>query len=204
MARGFVYDLDPVTFITVGAVGQPGDRVFYLQAAQHGQVVSLLLEKEQALALAAGIEQLFARLQETGILAGDAVEPVAGNMGLLLPIEPAFRVVQMGIGVDEARALVVLIAEERGDDDDGEGGEEAAEGGVDAGFGGGAEVEAGLRARFTASYAQMAALADHAIYVARQGRPTCPMCGEAIDESGHFCPRKNGKPAPPPDMPDTP
>lgn len=193
MARGFAFDLDPVSFITVGAVGKPGERAFYLQAAQQGRVVSLLIEKEQALALAAGIEQLFARLQESGVLPDDDVEPVAGNMGLLLPIEPAFRVVQMGIGVDEARGLVVLIAEERGEDDDD---------GGDGGDGGDGDAESGLRARFTASYAQMAAVASHAVEIARQGRPTCPLCGEAMDESGHFCPRKNGKPAPPPEVPD--
>lgn len=191
MAREFAFDLDPVSFITVGAVGKPGDRTFYLQAAQQGRVVSLLIEKEQALALAAGIEQLFARLQESGVLPDELVEPVAGNMGLLLPIEPAFRVVQMGIGVDEARGLVVLIAEERGEDDEDDG-----EAPVDV------DAERGLRARFTASYAQMAAVATHAVEIARQGRPTCPLCGEAMDEGGHFCPRKNGKPAPPPEVPD--
>ncbi|MEO8083790.1 MAG: DUF3090 family protein [Ardenticatenales bacterium] len=197
MARDFAFDLDPVSFITVGAVGQPGDRTFYLQAAQQSLVVSLRFEKEQALALAAGIEQLFTRLQESGVLPEDLIEPVAGNMGLLLPIEPAFRVVQMGIGVDEARGLVVLIAEERGDDvdDDGDDGDGNADPIADG------DQDAGLRARFTASYAQMAAVANHAIEVARQGRPTCPLCGEPMDE-GHFCPRKNGKPGPPPGMPD--
>jgi len=180
MAQPFAYDLDPVTFITVGAVGEPGSRTFYLQAAEHGRTVSLLIEKEQALALAAGIEQLFARLHEAGVLPADEVAPAAGNLGLLLPVEPAFRVGQMGIGVDEARERVVLIAEENGDDE--------------------AEAE-GMRARFTASYAQMAALAQQAVEVARQGRPTCPLCGEPLDGDGHFCPRKNGKPAPPPDVP---
>lgn len=179
MAQSFAYDLDPVSFITVGAVGEPGARTFYLQAAEQGRTVSLLIEKEQALALAAGIEQLFARLHEAGVLPTDAVAPAAGNLGLLLPIEPAFRVGQMGIGVDESRERVVLIAEENDDD----------------------EVE-GQRARFTASYAQMAALAQQAVEVARQGRPTCPLCGESLDGDGHFCPRKNGKPAPPPDVPD--
>lgn len=192
MARAFLFDLDPVTFITIGAVGQPGDRTFYLQAAQQSQVVSLLIEKEQALALAAGIEQLFARLQEAGVLPAEEVEPAHGNLGLLLPIEAAFRVSQMGIGVDEERSRVVLIAEERGDDDedDVDGGDADAD---DAG---------GRRARFTASFAQMAALANQAIDVARQGRPTCPLCGEPMDDAKHFCPRKNGKPAPPPDVPE--
>jgi len=180
MARSFTFDLDPVSFLTIGAVGQPGDRTFFLQAAQQSEVVSLLIEKEQALALAAGIEQLFARLQESGVLPAEEVEPVHGNMGLLLPIDASFRVSQMGIGVDEDRSLVVLIAEESGEDDD----------------------ASGQRARFTASYAQVAALAQQAIEVARQGRPTCPLCGEPIDDAGHFCPRKNGKPAPPPEVPE--
>ena len=141
MPRSFTFDLDPVSFLTIGAVGQPGDRTFFLQAAQQSEVVSLLIEKEQALALAAGIEQLFARLQESGVLPAEEVEPVHGNMGLLLPIDASFRVSQMGIGVDEDRSLVVLIAEESGEDDD----------------------ASGQRARFTASYAQVAALAQQAI-----------------------------------------
>ena len=48
----FTYDLDPVTRITAHAVGQPGQRVFYLQARRDRQLVSLIAEKEQIRALA--------------------------------------------------------------------------------------------------------------------------------------------------------
>jgi uncharacterized repeat protein (TIGR03847 family) len=43
--------------ITVGAIGAPGHRVFYLQAAGGGTRVTLRVEKEQVLMLAVSIEQ---------------------------------------------------------------------------------------------------------------------------------------------------
>ena len=52
------FDLDPVTFITVGTIGPPGQRTFYLQAAQGNRVVSLIIEKEHAAALALSIQRL--------------------------------------------------------------------------------------------------------------------------------------------------
>lgn len=192
MAAPFDFDLDPVSFITVGAEGPPGRRTFFLQAAQGRQVVSLVIEKQQATALAEGIEQLLAQLheQEPEHVAG--LEPSGGDLALLTPIEPSFRVVQMGIGVDEARRLMVLVAQggSVGDDDE----EPDLElGDEDDDRPQGADGEPLPRARFTASYAQMLALARHAVDVAEHGgRPRCPMCGEPMDPEGHFCPRRNG------------
>src|SRR4029450_5788049 len=40
-------DLDPVTGLTADAVGEPGQRTFYLQAASGADQVTLLVEKEQ-------------------------------------------------------------------------------------------------------------------------------------------------------------
>lgn len=193
MASRFDFDLDPVSFITVGAEGPPGQRTFFLQAAQGRQVVSLLIEKQQATALAEGIEQLLAQVFEHVPEHVEDLMPAEGDLGLLVPIEPSFRVTQIGIGVDEARRMMVLVAQggmprDEDDDDDldldlGDEGERPLA----------ADGQPLPRARFTASYGQMLAMAHHAVDVAEHGgRPRCPTCGEPMDPEGHFCPRRNG------------
>jgi len=193
MPSRFDFDLDPVSFITVGAEGPPGHRTFFLQAAQGRQIVSLLIEKQQATALAEGIEQILAQLYEHVPEHVQDLSPAEGDLALLTPIVPRFRVTQMGIGVDEDRRLMVLVAQggQPSDDEDEDDLDlEAVE-----------EAERPLapdgqpvpRARFTATYAQMLALAHHAVDIAeRGGRPRCPTCGEPMDPDGHFCPRRNG------------
>lgn len=194
MAERFDFDLDPVSFITVGAEGPPGHRTFFLQAAQGRQVVSLLIEKQQATALAEGIEQILGQLQEQEPEHVTDLAPADGDLALLTPVVPSFRVVQMGIGVDERRRLMVLVAQggmPGDDDEDDELDLEPDDEGADRPRG--PDGQPLPRARFTASYGQMLALARHAVDVAeRGGRPRCPMCGEPMDPEGHFCPRRNG------------
>jgi uncharacterized repeat protein (TIGR03847 family) len=40
-----VYFYDPPERFVAGAVGQPGERIFYLQATASGRVTSVVLEK---------------------------------------------------------------------------------------------------------------------------------------------------------------
>jgi uncharacterized repeat protein (TIGR03847 family) len=168
MAIQFEYDLDPVSFITVGTEGPPGQRVFFLQGVQAQQVVTLLFEKEQAVALATTLAQVLESLESEDPEHAKNLEPLRSNMNLLSPVRPEFRVAQLGLGVDEDRHLIILVAQE-GDDD-----------------------EPGQRARFVGTYAQMLTLARHITDVVTQGRPVCPLCGGPIDPEGHFCPRRNG------------
>ncbi len=164
----FDFDLDPVSFITVGTEGPPGQRTFFLQAAQGAQTVTLVMEKEQIVALAGALSQLLDALAREDPEHAASLEPLDSNMGLLQPVRPAFRVAQMGVGVDEDRHMIILVAQE-GDD-----------------------AEPGQRLRLMASYSQILTLARHAVTVVTQGRPICVMCGGPIDPEGHFCPRRNG------------
>lgn len=167
MSEAFEFDLDPVSFITVGTVGPPGKRTFYLQASRGRQVVSLVLEKEQAIALAEGIGKLFERLGQEEPERFGGLRPAEGNYDLLMPVEPAFRIGEMSLGIDEDAQRVVLVAESIEDE--------------------------GERARFTADYDQMLAVAKHTADVALHGgRELCPLCGEPMEPEGHFCPRRNG------------
>jgi uncharacterized repeat protein (TIGR03847 family) len=165
--------MKPVTHITAGAVGQPGQRVFYLQATQDLERVSLLCEKQQVEALAVGIEQFVEELQKKHPDLPEATDYFDRyKMALEEPLEPLFRVGQMGLGYDEESDLLVLVAQEAVSEE--QSAEEAA------------------AARFWATRSQLRALSKYALEIVRQGRPICGNCGQPMDPEGHFCPRSNG------------
>lgn len=170
---GQVYELNPVSHITTGAVGQPGKRVFYLQAVHDTEVVTLIVEKLQVEALAQSVTRLIDELYEKYpelTRAQPAYRPE--RMALRTPLDPAFRVGQLGLGYDADRDLLVLVAQEVTTEERG-------------------PEEAGV-ARLFATRAQMLELSEHGLSVVRQGRPTCGLCGQPMDPEGHFCPRSNG------------
>jgi hypothetical protein len=60
-------DLERVDRITAGAVGEPGERTFYLQARTGAELVTLILEKQQVELLSASILDILSRVgKETG------------------------------------------------------------------------------------------------------------------------------------------
>jgi uncharacterized repeat protein (TIGR03847 family) len=112
---GIEIDLNPVDFITIGTIGPKGKRVFYLQAGYNNRLVSLVVEKEQSWALSEAIKELIDDLAQrfnTGDdeISDDEVEGI--DMDLREPIEPIFRVSQMGLGYDEDQDRIVLVAQE--------------------------------------------------------------------------------------------
>lgn len=174
MASQFTFDYNPVSEIVADAVGRPGERTFILQARRGAHLASLVLEKQQVAALATSILQLLEELErEYPNL--PPVEDSSTTPHLQEPLEPAFRVGQLGLGYDEKQDLMVLIAQAVPESEDQD---------PDA---------PGLpKARFYATREQMRALSEHALGVVAAGRPECPLCGRPIDADGHFCPRTNG------------
>ena len=135
-------ELEPVDRITADAVGDPGERTFFLQARKDERVVTLLVEKQQVQLLAASVLEILARVgKETG--EGDPEEV----MGLEEPVVPEWRVGRLSIGYQEDRDLLLLEAEElvpeEDDDEAGVEAEAAGEGG-EAETGGGDGGDAGL------------------------------------------------------------
>lgn len=163
------FELDPVQRITAGAVGEPGARVFYLQARAGDQLVTLLAEKEQIRALATSIEQMLAALPDTEEALPLPAEPQ--DLALEEPLVPEWRVGPMALHYDADRDFIVVIASELIDDE---------------------ETRDPSMARFTATRAQAQALAEHAETVVEAGRPRCRFCGFPMDASGHTCPAMNG------------
>ena len=164
-------DFNPVSRITIGAVGPPGQRMFLLQASQSASTITLKIEKEQARVLASSTSELLEELDTKYPQSYSKFdEPLSADLMLVEPIEPEFVVGQIGLGYDEKHDLVVLVVQELLLEND----DEAA------------------TARFWATRSQMRALSDHALEVVNQGRPMCPLCDSPIDPEGHFCPKSNG------------
>jgi uncharacterized repeat protein (TIGR03847 family) len=108
-------EMNPVDFVTVGTIGPKGQRLFHLQAGKEQQLVSMIIEKEQAWALSEAVREMVDDLDErfpNPDGAPTVIDMAAFDMDLREPIEPVFRVAQMGLGYDEERNMVVLVAQE--------------------------------------------------------------------------------------------
>ena len=169
---GQIFEMHPVSRITIETVGPPGQRVFLLQASHGTETITMKLEKEQAQVLAHSIDQLLEELSERfprPISTMD--EPLASELMLRDPLEPLFAIGQMGLGYDESEDALVLVVQELTTE------EESADARI---------------ARFWATRGQMQAISRHALEVVAMGRPICPLCSRPIDADGHFCPKSNG------------
>ena len=177
----YAYDLNPVQRIVADAIGEPGDRTFFLQGASGSEVVSVVLEKQEVANLAISVLQLLEELEERH----PDLPQHQWSGGVLVPevpFEPAFRVSQLIVGYDEDDDMIWIIARALIVSESGSV--------VDP------ESEEVPSARFVATREQMRALSDHALEVVSEGRPTCPLCGNPIDAGGHFCPRSDGQAMP--------
>ena len=166
-------ELDPVTVLTTDAIGQPGQRVFYLQGRDEQQIVTLLVEKIQIQSLTIGVTQFMKELNERF----PGLEPASESytedeMHIEPPVDPLFRVGEVGLAYDSERDMTCLIVREVLSDEI-------------------SEEDAGV-VRFWCTRSQLLALCAWGVEVAARGRPICPQCGEPMDPSGHFCPKKNG------------
>ena len=97
---------------------------------------------------------------------------IEDKMHINPPVDPLFRVGEIGLGYDAESDLVVLVAREILEE--------------------GQEADDANTVRFWCTREQVRALARWGIEVVSRGRPSCPQCGEPINPEGHFCPKKNG------------
>ena len=171
------FDIQAPDHFTAGAVGPPGQRVFYLQAREAGAVITLKAEKEHVGGLAEYLEGLLAKSPVPS-------EELPRDLGLLEPIAPAWDVGAVGVGYDETADRVLVIANELVEQEQSE--EEEAPGEARE------EAPEGATARFRITRAQAARFAERARALIKAGRPTCQVCGGPIDPGGHLCPRRNG------------
>src|SRR5258708_32412088 len=110
--------MEGVLSITLGAVGQPGARVFYLQVVSLSNgVQSLLLEKTQALLLAEQIDVLLNALAKQdsalSVSAGGTAPPLQPPSAIVFPAG-AFGVQNDPVAVLVAPVVFELLRENQG------------------------------------------------------------------------------------------
>ena len=171
MSRSF--ELPEADWATVGAVGQPGQRTFYLQARQDAQLLTLKLEKQQVAAIAQFLSEILSDLPSV-----DEPAPEGGE-ALVEPVLAEWPVGSIQLAYDSSADRIVILAEEIGEDDP----EDAEEFVVTPDRG---------AARIGITRAVAAMIVRIGSELVEAGRPTCPLCGRPMDPEGHSCPRTNG------------
>ncbi len=163
------YEFDDVDSFTVGTVGRPGQRTFFLQIRAEGQRISIKCEKQQT----AAISEYLVKLMND--LPPPEDRPLPAAMEMAEPGDPVFVLGPIGLGFDRSNDRVLLQLEEVGTlDEDGEV--------VDDDRG---------HVRIYLTRGQAAAFTTHAGRVIESGRPDCQWCGNPMDPDGHACPRMN-------------
>lgn len=193
MSRSF--ELPEVEWVTVGTVGEPGHRTFYLQARQDDQLVTLKLEKQQVAAMSQFLGEILSDLPSPEVGAGAADE----KGDLVEPVLAEWAVGALQLAYDGGADRIVILAEELGqpeeepDDEDLEalaaGIDEPDLGAAAAGLGASEEHAIG---RIGITRQQAAGIAKRGWDLVGAGRPVCALCGHPIDPEGHACPRTNG------------
>jgi len=176
------YDVINTDHFTAGAIGPPGQRVFYLQARGDGMLVSLRCEKQQVGALGEYLERIMADLPER------PMGSLPSSLELIEPVLPAWVVGGLGLGYDADHDRLILLIEELVVEDAEEEGETSEEVDVDPED----AAKEGATARWVVTREQVAAFVSHAQQLMAGGRPTCPLCGRPIDADGHTCIKTNG------------
>ena len=164
-------ELAPDVF-TADYVGTPGKRTFYLQARAAALTTSFVLEKGQVGLLAARIRDVLLAIDEHDTI-GSAPPSRDPALAIAEPIDPQWRVGDMGLAYDDDTEMVVVLLEEVVTEEP----EPQEEGGA---------------ARILLRLDQARSFALHALAIVGEGRPICQLCGLPMDPEGHRCPASNG------------
>lgn len=167
-----------VSRFTVGTVGVPGERTFYLQIRAGNEVISTSLEKSQVAVLS---ERLNYMLKEIRLAHPLITRPqlIRDSLPLETPVMDEFRVGSMAIFFDaETEKIQIDLRELNIGDED-----------VDDEL---LTIEDLQVLRVFITVSQAKSFHDRAELVVAAGRQPCPFCSFPIDPQGHLCARANG------------
>ncbi len=173
------------TRCVVGTVGEPGERVFFLQVSSPSGLNCIVLEKSQVQALVERLNMLIRELRRNKLAATDFLNaPAIRDDGALeYPITEDFRAGVIAISYEQGNQRIDLQIQASADEsfdeliEDGE--EEAGE-----------DVPDLLLISLT--IAQVRGFCERAQNIVSAGRTPCPFCGIPLNPDGHLCPRANG------------
>ena len=163
------FELNSPDKFTTDAIGEPGQREFYIQAQEGTRVATLKIEKQQLHALSKFVADQLAEVSRPGHLPDD------DELELTQPATPDWIVGPITVDFDATLDRFVVSCEQATWDDTM------------------ADLDAlPATAVFRITREQMAAFAIRAVRLVEAGRPPCPLCGFPLDAKGHSCPRTNG------------
>jgi uncharacterized repeat protein (TIGR03847 family) len=208
MSRSF--ELPEADWATVGAVGEPGHRTFYIQVRQESQLITLKLEKQQVAAIAQFLAEILSDLPAA------AEEEVATGSAAAL-VEPALAEWTVGglqLSYDSVIDRIIILAEEitfepdpaeLSDPTDPTAPTDPADPTYSGDPGAPTDPTDPIThpemqepdpdlgaARIGLTRAQAATIARVGAELVTSGRPACGLCGRPMDPEGHSCPRTNG------------
>lgn len=161
-------EYDAVDAFAVGALGEPGARIFLLQCRHGDERITIKMEKQQAQAMSLYLRRVLEDLPEAQAPAfPGTLEP---------PFDTAFVLGEIGLGYEREGSRVLVQLEEAEEvDSDGEPVVDAPRGHL----------------RVFLSPAQALAFCEQSDDAVAGGRPTCRWCELPINVDGHLCPKMN-------------
>jgi uncharacterized repeat protein (TIGR03847 family) len=169
---------DEVSRFTVGTVGLPGERTFFLQFRAGNSVISTSIEKSQVGAMSERLHYMLKEIRQVHPLSPRPVL-TRDSLPLEMPVMDEFRVGSIAIFFDEKREQIQIDLRELnfvGEDE-----EEPL-----------AQIDGVQMLRLFISPTQALIFNDRAELVIAAGRQPCPFCSFPIDPQGHLCARANG------------
>lgn len=166
---------------TVGTIGMPGERTFFIQFRSGNEVISTSLEKSQVAALSERLKFMLSEIRTIHPLSAKPVL-IRDSLPLENPVLDEFRVGSIAIFYDESAERIQVDLRELNFDGEIDEGEDE-----DLPILGNLQL---LRLFITPSQALI--FHDRAELVIAAGRQPCPFCGFPIDPQGHLCARANG------------
>ncbi len=162
---------------TVGTIGLPGERTFFMQIRKGTEVLSASIEKSQVAVMS---ERIHYMLKEIRLAYSLTERPVLirDSLPLDTPVMDEFRIGSIAMFYDENSELIQIDLRELNFNSEEVHDEETSD-----------DVEI-LRIFITATQALI--FSDRADLVFAAGRQPCPFCGLPIDPQGHLCARANG------------
>lgn len=170
-----IYRHQPATRFIVSAIGEPGERQFFIQVKSSEGLNSVTLEKTQVIALTERFEELIRELRRGKLATVADLSAAVDNLPMELPIDEDFQVGVISITWEKDLVFVNIQAISQDEDlilDDLDSGPDL--------------IIATLRID------QVKGFCERAKSIVNAGRPACPFCGLPIDPLGHLCPRANG------------
>jgi uncharacterized repeat protein (TIGR03847 family) len=185
MARR-VYTFENPDRFVAAAVGQPGSRIFYLQAKEGSRVVTVSLEKVQVAVLAERLAELLAEVRGRGADVPEEARPEEVDRAPMDDfLVESFRVGTLAIVWDGDDESVIVEAREVTESDEETEEAEVSESAAQ-------DEEEGDLVRVHLEPRRALAFASRALEIVAAGRPPCPFCGQPLNPEGHICARRNG------------